>query len=271
MPHTSVAMRRLAAVVLGLVACRDASAPRPVAGAPDDGPARAIADAPNGGRAGFYFLAPIAPSLPSFPGSFDPDVVATARICARPVAACPAPIAQWTVGGAPGSALTVDPVRQAYVATWAVPANLTLGTGNYRLEVRGAGTSLGFVDLNVVASTEGVRGTPRGFWGVVRGGAAPIRFRIERGMVGAVEVSPASAIVALGGTQPFTARVTDLHGMPIAAPIVAWSSSDPGVLALDPLAGATTIGTGVAVGPAVVVATSNGVSASAAVTVDVPR
>ena len=224
-------------------------------------PSFAIADATNSGRAGFYFLTPLVPSLPSYPGTFDPAVAASARICPAPVASCASPIATFTTGG---GGLTVDAARQAYVAAWPVPAGLTLGTGNYRLEVRAAGTTLGFADLNVVAAP--APSVP-GHVNAVRGGTLTIRFRIETGMVGAVTVAPPSASVAVGGTQAFTATVTDLHGAAIASPAVAWQSANPGVATVSPSAGAATTATGVADGSTFIVATSNGVSGQATLAV----
>ena len=224
-------------------------------------PSFAIADATNSGRAGFYFLTPLVPSLPSYPGTFDPAVAASARICPAPVASCPSPLATFTTGG---GGLTVDVARQAYVATWPVPVGLTLGTDNYRLEVRAAGTTLGFADLNVVAAP--APSVP-GYVNAVRGGTLTIRFRIETGMVGAVSVAPPSASVAVGGTQTFTAAVTDLHGNAIPSPTVAWQSANPGVATVSPTSGTATTATGVADGSAFIVATSNGVSGQATLAV----
>ncbi|HKR09303.1 MAG TPA: Ig-like domain-containing protein, partial [Gemmatimonadaceae bacterium] len=72
----------------------------------------------------------------------------------------------------------------------------------------------------------------------------PIKFRVETGIVGAIQIDPASAAVKVGETQQYTARLYDLHGLLLNAPTVAWASSDAGVatVAADGLATAATVG-----------------------------
>jgi uncharacterized protein YjdB len=80
-----------------------------------------------------------------------------------------------------------------------------------------------------------------------------------------VEVTPAAAtLTAFGHTQQFTAVVRDAGGNAIPAAPVAWSSGDPAIAAVDAATGlATAVGNGVAI----ISATSESASGSAALTV----
>ncbi|OLC77957.1 MAG: hypothetical protein AUH78_03345 [Gemmatimonadetes bacterium 13_1_40CM_4_69_8] len=83
--------------------------------------------------------------------------------------------------------------------------------------------------------------------------------------VGSVVVSPATATLdALGLTQQFTAVAKDANGAPIVGQTFAWTSSVPGVAAVEPSTGlVTAIGNGVAT----VTATAGGLASAASLTV----
>ena len=83
--------------------------------------------------------------------------------------------------------------------------------------------------------------------------------------VGSVVVSPATATLdALGLTQQFTAVAKDANGAPIVGQTFAWTSSVPGVAAVEPSTGlVTAIGNGVAT----VTATAGGLAGAASLTV----
>jgi hypothetical protein len=83
--------------------------------------------------------------------------------------------------------------------------------------------------------------------------------------VASVAVSPSSASVLVGQTVTLTATVADSGGTPVAGRTITWSSSAPGVATV-----AAGVVTGVAAGPAVITATSEGKSASATVSVTSP-
>lgn len=78
----------------------------------------------------------------------------------------------------------------------------------------------------------------------------------------AINVTPASAIVGIGGTQQLSATTLDQFGAPFAAP-ATWSSSNPAIATVD----AAGLVRGVAVGAVTVSATSGAVTSSANITV----
>lgn len=86
----------------------------------------------------------------------------------------------------------------------------------------------------------------------------------EPGEPATVEVTPAAASVAVGGTQAFTAAAEDEDGQP-SPTTFTWSSSDDAIATVN---AATGVATGVAAGAAQITATAaNGVSGSAELTV----
>jgi hypothetical protein len=85
-----------------------------------------------------------------------------------------------------------------------------------------------------------------------------------------IQLAPASATLAIGGTQAFTLTGADAYGNPVT-PTAAWSLSTgtPGTLSATTATTATF--TGSAAGTGSVVATSGTLTASAAVSVTAPR
>jgi uncharacterized protein YjdB len=81
--------------------------------------------------------------------------------------------------------------------------------------------------------------------------------------VGSIVIAPSSATVTVGQTAALASTVKDANGLTVTDRIVAWSSSD------DRIATVSTAGVvrGIAPGPAVISATSEGVTGTAAVTV----
>jgi Domain of unknown function (DUF1929)/Invasin, domain 3/Bacterial Ig-like domain (group 2) len=79
-----------------------------------------------------------------------------------------------------------------------------------------------------------------------------------------VDVSPTSAIVAVGGTVQLSASPKDAGGEPLPGRTITWATDAPGVASVS----ATGLVTGVAAGgPATITATSEGKSGTASVTV----
>ena len=104
-------------------------------------PAPAIADAPNGGREGFYFLQPIVAN-PKVSGPFDATLIPRVRICALDASrtACSSNILATIPTGSGPERLTVDPKDGSVTGQWMSPATLELSTASgdetrYRLEV----------------------------------------------------------------------------------------------------------------------------------------
>jgi hypothetical protein len=82
--------------------------------------------------------------------------------------------------------------------------------------------------------------------------------------VATVDVSPASAIVAVGGTVQLAASPRDAGGEPLPGRTVTWATNAPGVASVSSTGLVTGVGAG---GPATITATSEGVSGTASVTV----
>jgi hypothetical protein len=85
--------------------------------------------------------------------------------------------------------------------------------------------------------------------------------------VASVVVTPASATVAVGATQQFSATTKDASGNALTGRTVTWTSSNTNVMTV---ANTTGVGTGVSAGSATITATAEGKTGSAAVTVSTP-
>jgi len=79
-----------------------------------------------------------------------------------------------------------------------------------------------------------------------------------------VTIDPSSASTIVGGTQAFTATVTDSDGVLVAAPTLVWSSDDPEVATVDPEG----VATGLAAGTVKISVSYEGIRADATLTVD---
>ncbi|MEW5931019.1 MAG: Ig-like domain-containing protein [Gemmatimonadota bacterium] len=84
--------------------------------------------------------------------------------------------------------------------------------------------------------------------------------------VASITVSPPAAEVAVGGTAQLTATPRDAAGNPLTGRTVTWTSSAPGIAAVD----ANGRVTGVAPGEATITATSEGRSGNSRITVPAP-
>jgi uncharacterized protein YjdB len=81
--------------------------------------------------------------------------------------------------------------------------------------------------------------------------------------VATVTVSPATASIGVGATQPFTAALKDANGNTLTGRVVSWSSSSPAVATIA----SNGMATAVAVGTTTITATSEGRSGTATLTV----
>jgi hypothetical protein len=260
MPSLKIVLR---AALLASVAACTADGGSPLAPTPG-GPAEQLSDAAHGGAVpGFYFLPPVVPA-PSFSGSFDAALAPRAEICVLSGTSCGAVIAQYTTTtGAGGEVVRVDAAQQSYAFNWRTDQfNLDVAK-HYRISVFVGAVRLGFADVDPVASGKELKNVDtQQYIPLLDGRTLPVKFRVEKGIVGALDVEPDSATVPTGGTQQFTATATDLHGDPVAATVV-WSSSDTLVARI----GATGVALGVAPGSATITARSGGASATATVRV----
>jgi hypothetical protein len=242
-----------------VIACEQQSVTMPIETIP---PAFAIMDAAHDAAASphFYFLPPLVPP-PSTNGSFDGALSPTAEVCATP--ACVSTLAVFTTGTGPDH-LTVDALGESYGVVWQTKDVALTPGSTLRLRVLVGSLLLGYADISVVATSKELKDIPAGYLGLALGKPLVIKFRIETNVVAQVDVAPSTASVLVGATQPFTATLWDLHGNLLTGPTVTWSSMDPSVATVHPTTG---VGTGVADGTTTIVATAEGVSGTAALTV----
>jgi hypothetical protein len=226
----------------------------------------ALSDGANsGGVPGFYFLPPMVPT-PSYSGTFDAALQPRVEICQLAGALCGPAVASYPFGSGSGS-VRVDAAAQHYIANWNTPKSLDPALF-YRVQVFVGTFRLGYADVDVVRTGKEKDAVDRTrFVPLIAGQTLPVKFRIETGIAGQVVVSPATASMAVGGTQQFTATMADLHGNPIPGAPAAWATSAAAVATVD----ATGLATGVATGQATITATSGAASGSATLTVFNPN
>ena len=96
-----------------------------------------------------------------------------------------------------------------------------------------------------------------------KSGTAQVTVTAGQTAVAWVEVAPATATLASGGTVQLTATAKDANGQPLSGRTITWATSAPLVATVS----ATGLVTGAAVGSATISATSEGKTGTAAVTV----
>ena len=84
--------------------------------------------------------------------------------------------------------------------------------------------------------------------------------------VATVAVTPSPTTVTVGATVSLTATPRDANSHPVAGRAITWASGSPGVATVN----GSGVVTGVAPGPAMITATSDGIGGSASVTVTAP-
>ncbi len=124
-----------------------------------------------------------------------------------------------------------------------------------------------YSDLEVEWTTND--NTVEASWITLNGGALGVE--IKAGPTGpvpvaAVDVTPASASVPVGGTVQLTATPKDASGSPLSGRVVTWASSDAAVATVNE----SGLVTAVELGSATITATSEGQGGTATVTVVVP-
>ncbi len=207
----------------------------------DTSPVFVIDDGANGPMTvpGFFWLPPtVPPPPPAFGGTFDPNLLTlglTIDICraaGNPQSPADCTILKTLNGGTPPEDIRVDLPAQNYSATWLTtgPPNFTVST-TYRAFASVGTRVLGFVDLKAVAKKRDVRNVPAGTVGLVVGDPFLFKFRVETGIPGAIDVTPATAMMFDANTTPtptqdFVATVTDLYANPLPGLNVNWTSSN---------------------------------------------
>lgn len=249
-------------LVAAMVACMDEFPTEPDARAPSYD----IADATTAYKSGFYWLRPMV-AQPSYSGTFDAELSPVVEICKLEADACTTLVATYTMSEGPGGELVRMSLEdEHYHVNWHTN-EFDLSTSElYRVSVRAGiyDVLLGYAEVQPVSNGGGLKNVDTGeYIGLVDGRTLPIKFRIETGIVGSVEVRPIEATAEEGGTQQFIAILYDLHGN-IMNDDVSWASSDENVATVDQTGLASAIDDGVTT----ITATSERMKGSATLTVE---
>lgn len=174
-----------------------------------------------------------------------PGVVAVASVAVDPASA------SGTVGQT-GQFTAILKDANGNVLTGRVVTWTSSNTAIVTVDAGGIATAVGAGSATITATSEGKSGTSQV---TVTGGSAQ--------PVASVSVSPATASIAVGGTQQFAATLRDANGNTLTGRTVAWSSSNPVVAAVS----GSGLATALLAGTATITATSEGQSGSASLTV----
>ena len=177
-------------------------------------PSAAISDATQGsGDPHFFWLPPIAPSR-TYPGTFDAGLQPQIRICRVSALPCSNPLVTF-----PSSAIAVNTAGQSYSVDWSTkPTNIT--PDDYRAEVWIAGRKMGFADIRVVLNAKDLKSVPAGFVGVLKSKSLTLAFRLELGIVAAIDVTPRNPTVDSAKTVQLAATIRDFHNQVIPNAVV---------------------------------------------------
>ena len=262
---TSTLRLPLASALAGLAvlaACSSSDEPTAPSTTPLTGvkPATAISDAISGtGDPHFYWVPPIGRDT-IYRGTFDPGLQPQVRLCRISGLPCSAPLV--TFGP---EEIAVNTTSQSYSVDWSTkPANITLD--DYRAEVWIAGRKMGFADIRVVGNARDLKNVPAGFVGVLKSKSLTLAFRLEFGIVAAINVTPNRPTVDSARTVQLSATVTDFHNQVIPNAVVTWTSAPASIAAVS----SAGLVAGIAPGVAVVTASSGGVFAADTITVARP-
>lgn len=254
MRHTPLLFAALAA----LAACESVRTPT-------DAPApfASISDGAHGGTPGFNWLPPMV-SNPGATGTFDSNLSPTVEICGLSGSGC-APVATYTrTSGPSGEHVVVKSSESHYMVNWHTRDFNLDDAVTYRIRVSVGARELGHADVKLIENGSAAKNVNTAeYIPLIDGRTLPIKFRIDTGIPAALTVTPATATVQPGGTQQYTATITNLHGNVIISP-VSWSS---GATSIATISGSG-LATGVAGGTATITATSGGLSGTAELVVN---
>jgi hypothetical protein len=144
------------------------------------------------------------------------------------------------------------------------PANITID--DYRAEVWIAGRKMGYADIRVVANAKDLKNVPAGFAGVLKSKSLTLAFRLELGIVAAVDITPRNPAIDSGTALQLSATVTDFHNQVVPNAAITWAAAPASIVTVS----SAGLVTGVAPGMAVVTASSGGVFAADTITVRRP-
>jgi hypothetical protein len=262
-PHRLTSSLRLALVpalvsLTALAACSAPDEPTAPSASPLTviRPVAAISDAISGGEKHFYWLPPIAHDT-IYGGTFDPGLQPEIRICRVSALPCAVPLVTF-----PSGTIAVNAAAESYSVVWSTkPANIT--PDDYRAEVWIAGRKMGFADIRVVMSGKDLKNVPPGFAGVLKSKNLTLAFRLELGIVAAIDITPRNPTIDSATTVQLSATVVDFHNNVIPDAVVTWASAPASVATVS----STGLVTGVSPGMAAVTASSGGAFAADTVTV----
>ena len=196
-------------------------------------PTLRIADAAHNGDQHFYFLPPLA-WQPDYTGDFDAAQQPEVSICELDGADCVDVVTYSTGVESYGATLKADPDGEFYHLNWHTD-RFALSVGSvYRIRVLVNGSEVGYLDVMLVENKSKLRsGGLDGKIPLVDGRTAPIKFRIEQGIVTNQEPEP--PVVPNNPDPPpaipegsILGLVTD--GAGTALPGIAVSALDNGVV-----------------------------------------
>lgn len=175
-----------------------------------------------------------------------------------------------TVSAVPAAAVTISPDVGSVLQGGALQLTATArdAQGN-ALTGRTAAWSSSDESIATVSSTGRVVGIAEGPFTItatIDGVTGTGSYTVTRIPVGLLTVSPATATIAIGQTQPLTVSLfaaDKTTPLPTAGRTVAWSSSNPAVVTVT----ASGVVSGVAAGLATITATTEGISGTATVSV----
>ena len=251
-------------LLVAVSACSDEA----LSTAPNAGlPSFVIADAARDFKSGFYWLPPMV-RQPTVSGTFDASLSPTVEICELVDGACGSVLATYTMTSGPGEEFLRVQDDQHYHVNWHTDQFVLSAANRYRISVR-AGVNailLGYADVQPAANGSAFMNLDSNeLVGLVEGRTLPIRFRVETGIVGGIDVEPRELTLEPGGMEQYLAAVSDLHGDAMT-PEVIWSTSDESVATVDQAGRVTAV----AEGTAVITASADFVTGSATLIVEKP-
>ena len=190
-------------VVLGLVlsccwtACSetDRTGPSSLDTPVHSDPGLIVVDGANQGNSHFFFLPPLLPQ-PGYGGSPDGTLSPTVSVCdlgtSTPsrASACVSVVAQFTrASGTANEVIRYDGAGGFYAVNWKTDKSSPALQGShfYRIEVRVAGTRLGFADVRPVLNMGELKNAVSGAEiPLVDGRTLPLKFRIEAGAIAVI-------------------------------------------------------------------------------------
>lgn len=209
-------MRSIYAALLGvaaLAACDAAELPTAAAPIEPRAPAYTVDHWPTGGVPGFLFTFANIPSWATS-NAFDGTLSPTVEVCRVTNDACGPVLATFTrTSGSYGRLVTVDTADEEYQVTWPTGSTGAQAGQVYRVSVRVGTRSLGFMDVRMITSWWELFTTDTEvYYPWIAGVNLNVTFRIEQGIPGSVQVTPASIDINVGDGRTLTSVVRDLHG-----------------------------------------------------------